>query len=158
MAVASWAVFALGAALAGWSSRRIGVARTAVVARVLNGLGAVVMGRVAGPAALIAAYGVTYLLHGAGGPAHAALLHREARTRNRSTVLSTNSMVASMAFGIAAPLLGLLAQHRSTQLAMVGGGAFSIISAACYPPPRRAERARTANAVATATTDCARTP
>ncbi len=142
VAAAGWAVFALGAALAGWSSRRIGVAGTAIAARVLNGLGAVVMGLVAGPAALIAAYGVTYLLHGSAGPAHSALLHREAVARNRSTVLSINSMVASMAFGVAAPLLGLLAQHTSTQLAMVVAGAFSVLGALCYLPARRAERTR----------------
>jgi len=76
------------------------------------------MGLVAGPAALIAAYGVTYLLHGSAGPAHSALLHREARARNRATVLSINSMVASVAFGVAAPLFGLLADRVSTQVAM----------------------------------------
>ena len=142
MAAAGWAVFAVGAALAGWASRRVGVARTAILARVLNGLGAVVMGLVAGPAALIAAYGVTYLLHGSGGPAHSALLHREARADNRATVLSINSMVASVAFGVAAPLLGLLAQHTSTQVAMVVAGAVSILGALCYLPAQRTERAR----------------
>ena len=142
VAAAGWAVFALGAALSGWSSRRIGVTRTAIAARVLNGLGAVVMGLVAGPAALIAAYGVTYLLHGAAGPAHSALLHREARAGNRATVLSINSMVASAAFGIAAPLLGLLAERTSTQVAMVTAGAVSIVGALFYLPARRAEKAR----------------
>jgi MFS family permease len=142
VAAAGWAVFALGAALSGWSSRRIGVTRTAIAARVLNGMGAVVMGLVAGPAALIAAYGVTYLLHGAAGPAHSALLHREARASNRATVLSINSMVASAAFGIAAPLLGLLAERTSTQVAMVTAGAVSIVGACFYLPARRAEKAR----------------
>ena len=142
VAAAGWAVFALGAALSGWSSRRIGVTWTAIAARVLNGLGAVVMGLVAGPAALVAAYGVTYLLHGAAGPAHSALLHREARARNRATVLSMNSMVASAAFGIAAPLLGLLAERTSTQLAMVTAGAVSILGAWFYRHALRAERAR----------------
>ena len=142
VAAAGWAVFALGAALSGWSSRRIGVTRTAIAARVLNGIGAVVMGLVAGPAALIAAYGVTYLLHGAAGPAHSALLHREARASNRATVLSINSMVASAAFGIAAPLLGLLAERTSTQVAMVTAGAVSILGALFYLPARRAEKAR----------------
>ncbi|WP_020143193.1 MFS transporter [Terracoccus sp. 273MFTsu3.1] len=145
VAAAGWAVFALGAALSGWSSRRIGVTRTAIAARVLNGLGAVVMGLVAGPAALIAAYGVTYLLHGAAGPAHSALLHREARARNRATVLSMNSMVASAAFGIAAPLLGLLAERTSTQLAMVTAGAVSILGAWFYRYALRAEKTRTAD-------------
>jgi MFS family permease len=148
VAAAGWAVFALGAALSGWSSRRIGVTRTAIAARVLNGIGAVVMGLVAGPAALIAAYGVTYLLHGAAGPAHSALLHREARANNRATVLSINSMVASAAFGIAAPLLGLLAERTSTQVAMVTAGAVSILGALFYLPARRAEKARPREAAA----------
>ena len=146
VAAAGWAVFALGAALSGWSSRRIGVTRTAIAARVLNGLGAVVMGLVAGPAALIAAYGVTYLLHGAAGPAHSTLLHREARARNRATVLSMNSMVASAAFGIAAPLLGLLAERTSTQTAMVTAGAVSILGAWFYRHALRAEKARATDA------------
>ncbi|MBC9823674.1 MFS transporter [Terrabacter sp. MAHUQ-38] len=142
VAAAGWGVFALGAALSGWTSRRVGVARTAILARVLNGLGAVVMGLVAGPAALIAAYGVTYLLHGSAGPAHSALLHREARARNRATVLSINSMVASVAFGVAAPLFGLLAEHTSTQTAMVSAGAFSVLGAWFYRHALRAERDR----------------
>jgi predicted MFS family arabinose efflux permease len=71
---------------------------------------------------------------------HAALLHREARARNRATVLSMNSMVASVAFGLAAPLLGLLAEHTSTQVAMVGAGAFSIAGAWFYRHALRAER------------------
>jgi MFS family permease len=151
VAAAGWAVFALGAALSGWSSRRIGVTRTAIAARVLNGMGAVVMGLVAGPAALIAAYGVTYLLHGAAGPAHSALLHREARASNRATVLSINSMVASAAFGIAAPLLGLLAERTSTQVAMVTAGAVSILGALFYLPARRAEKARASQHTGAAT-------
>jgi len=144
VAAAGWGVFALGAALSGWTSRRVGVARTAILARVLNGLGAVAMGLVAGPAALIAAYGVTYLLHGSAGPAHSALLHREARARNRATVLSINSMVASAAFGVAAPLFGLLAERASTQTAMVAAGAFSVLGAWFYRHALRAEKARTA--------------
>ena len=110
VAAVGWGVFALGSALAGISSRRIGVARTAILARVLNGLGAVTMGLVAGPAALIAAYLFTYGLHGTGGPMHSALLHREAQARNRATVLSMNSMVFFIAFAVVASPLGLLAQ------------------------------------------------
>lgn len=144
VAAAGWTVFAGGAALAGWTSRRIGVVRTAILARVLNGLGAVVMGLVGGPAALVAAYGVTYLLHGGAGPAHAALLHREARAGNRATVLSINSMVASASFGIAAPLFGVLAERTSTQAAMVAAGAFSVLGAWFYRDALRAERARAA--------------
>ncbi|MGL5930459.1 MAG: MFS transporter [Dermatophilaceae bacterium] len=142
VAAAGWGVFAVGAALAGLLSARIGVARAAVLARVLNGAGAVVMGLVAGPVALVVAYLVTYGLHGTGGPLHAALLHREATSQNRATVLSVNSMLAFAAFSTAAPLLGLLAQGTSTQVAMVAAGAFSVLGAVFYLPARRAEKTR----------------
>jgi predicted MFS family arabinose efflux permease len=142
VASAGWALFAVGSALAAVGSRRLGVARTAILARVLNGLGAVVMGLVAGPVALIAAYAVTYTLHGAAGPVHSALLHREASARNRSTVLSMNSMVSFLGFSVTAALAGQLAAHTSTPLAIVALGAFSILGAFGYVPALRAERAR----------------
>jgi len=136
---AGWGVFALGAALSGLVSRRIGVTRTAVLARVLNGLGALVMGLVAGPVALVAAYLVTYILHGSAGPMHAALLHREATARNRSTVLSMNSMIAFLSFSVTASLGGLLAERASTQVAMATIGAVSVLGALFYLPAWRRE-------------------
>ncbi len=142
VAAVGWGVFALGAATAGLASRRIGVTRTAIVARVLNGLGALVMGLVAGPVALIVAYLFTYGVHGTAGPMHAALLHREAEARNRATVLSMDSMVAFAAFSVAGPLLGAIATGVSTQVAMVSAGAFSVLGAVLYLPALRAERAR----------------
>jgi len=142
VAAVGWGVFALGSALAGLASRRIGVARTAILARVLNGLGAVTMGLVAGPVALIAAYLLTYGLHGTGGPMHSSLLHREAQARNRATVISMNSMVFFIAFAVIGPPLGLLAGATSTQVAMVTAGSFSILGAFLYLPALRAEQRR----------------
>jgi MFS family permease len=142
VASGGWGLFALGAALAAVGSRRLGVVRTAILARVLNGLGAVVMGLVVGPVALIAAYAVTYTLHGTAGPVHSALLHREASARNRSTVLSMNSMVSFLGFSLTAALAGQLAAHTSVQVAMVVVGAFSVLGALGYVPALRAERAR----------------
>ena len=142
VAAVGWGVFAAGSALAGLASRRIGVSRTAILARVLNGLGALVMGLVAGPAALVAAYLFTYALHGAGGPMHGSLLHREAEARNRATVLSMNSMVAFAAFSVAAPLLGAVATGAGTPVAMISAGAFSVLGAVFYVPALRAERRR----------------
>lgn len=146
VASAGWGVFAAGAALAGLASRRIGVTWTAVLARVLNGLGAVTMGLVAGPVALVAAYLVTYGLHGAGGPVHSTLLHREAHSGNRATVLSMNSMMAFAAFSLATPLLGLLAERTATPVAMVTAGALSVLGALWYLPSRRQEKRRQAEA------------
>lgn len=142
VASVGWAVFALGSALAGLAARRVGVARAAMAARVLNGLGAVWMGLVAGPAALVAAYLVTYGLHGSGGPTYDALLHREADARNRSTVLSLASMTGFATFAVASPVLGWTAESLSTSAAMVIGGAASVLGVACFVPARRAERAR----------------
>jgi predicted MFS family arabinose efflux permease len=118
------------------------VARAAILGRVLNALGAVVMGVVVGPVGLIAAFLFTYSMHGMNGPPHAALLHREAEARNRSTVLSINSMMAFLAFGVAGPLLGLMADRVSLQAAMVTGGALSVLGALFYLPARRRERER----------------
>jgi MFS family permease len=142
VASVGWAVFALGSALAGLAARRVGVARAAMAARVLNGLGAVWMGLVAGPAALAAAYLVTYGLHGAGGPTYDALLHREAESRNRSTVLSLASMTGFATFAMVSPVLGWTAESLSTSAAMVLGGAVSVLGVLCFVPARRAERAR----------------
>ncbi len=141
-----WGVFALGSALAGLTSARLGIARTAILARILNGLGAVVMGLVAGPVALITAYLVTYSLHGSAGPMHNSLLHREAHARNRATVLSMNSMIAFGSLSIIAPLLGWLAAAASNQVAMVTAGLFSLLGAVFYLPALRAERERDAAA------------
>ncbi len=142
VAAAGWGVFAAGSALAGLSSRRFGVARTAIAARVLNGLGAVTMGLVAGPVALIAAYLFTYSMHGTGGPMHDTLMHREASAANRATVLSMGSMVFFATFSLLGPPLGLLAESTSTQVAMVAAGGFSVLGALLYLPALRAERAR----------------
>ncbi|GAA6524347.1 MFS transporter [Intrasporangium sp. DVR] len=142
IAAGGWAVFAAGSALAGLTSKRLGVARTAIVGRLLNSVGALVMGLVAGPVALVAAYAFTYSMHGFLGPMHAALLHRVAEARNRATILSMNSMTAFAAFSVAMPLLGLLAERASTSVAMVVAAGVSLAGLAAYVPALRAERAR----------------
>lgn len=142
IAAIGWAVFALGSASAGFASRRIGVANTAILARGLNSLGAIAMGVVAGPTALIVTYLATYAMHGSAGPMHGALLHREASTHNRATLLSMNSMTGSAAFAFAAPLLGLLAVSSSNQTAMITAGAISLCGVLCYLPALRHERTR----------------
>ncbi|GAA4406948.1 hypothetical protein GCM10023168_22460 [Fodinibacter luteus] len=142
VSAAGWGLFAAGSWLAGVSSARLGVARAAMLGRTLNAIGAVVMGLVAGPVALVVAYLFTYSMHGMNGPPHAALLHREADASNRSTVLSIDSMMAFLAFAVAAPLVGTLADRASIAAAMVTAGAISVLGAVFYLPARRAERSR----------------
>lgn len=136
----AWGLFAAGAAVAGLVSRRIGVAWTAVLARVLNGAFVVTMGLAAGPIGLITAYLAAYMLHGAGGPMHNTLLHRQATAERRATVLSMNSMVAGGCYSVGLLVLGPLAEQASTATAIVVAGAFSILGALLYLPARRQER------------------
>lgn len=140
VAAVGWAVFALGTWLAGRASKRWGVARAAMLGRGLNALGVVIMGLALTPVQLVAAYFFTYAMHGLNGPPHSALLHREAEARNRSTILSINSMFAFLAFGIAGPLAGLLADGASIALTMLTVGLLSSLGVAAYRPARNAER------------------
>lgn len=141
VAAAAWGLFAVGSALAGLASRRIGVGWTALLARILNGALVVVMGLMLGPIGLITAFLITYTLHGSGGPVHSTLLHRQAEARNRTTVLSMNSMVGGAAYSIGLLVLGPLAEGTSTATAIIVAGAFSILGAALYLPAIRQERA-----------------
>lgn len=137
---AAWGLFAAGSAAAGLVSRRIGVGWTALAARVLQGVFIVVMGLMGGPVGLLTAFLITYTLHGFAGPVHSTLLHRQAAPTNRATVLSMNSMVAGGAYSLGLLVLGPLAEHTSTALAIVVCGAFSIIGAVLYLPAIRHER------------------
>ena len=140
VSAAAWGLFAVGSAAAGLTSRRIGVGWTALAARVLNGVFVVVMGLMAGPVGLVTAFLITYTLHGSGGPVHSALLHRQAQPRNRTTVLSMNSMVAGGCYSLGLLALGPLAEHAGTPTAIIVAGTFSILGAALYLPAIRQER------------------
>ncbi|GGF15848.1 MFS transporter [Subtercola lobariae] len=136
---AAWALFAAGAMLAAVVSTRFGVARTAMAARVLNGLFVVAMGVAAGPVGLLIGYGLAYLSHGSAGPMHSALLHREATPANRALVLSMNSMVSGGAYSLGLLVLTPLAGATSPGLALVVAGAFSVLGVFLYLPARRRE-------------------
>ncbi len=133
-------MYSAGAALAGYLSPRLGVARTAILARVLNSVGVILMALVAGPLALVAAYLLTYGLHGTQSPPHQALLHREATAANRTTVLSLASLASFAAASAMSPALGHLAGATSTQVAMLTGGVISLFGAVLYLPSARRER------------------
>ncbi|MCS5733717.1 MFS transporter [Herbiconiux daphne] len=138
---AAWALFAAGSVLAGRAARtRLGVAGTAIIARVLNGLFVAGMGVALGPVGLIAGYWLAYFAHGAAGPMHSTLLHRQSSSSNRAIVLSINSMVAGGTFSIGVLVLAPLAEVTSTGLAIAAAGAFSVLGALLYLPALRAER------------------
>ena len=139
-AAGGWALFSVGSWLGGRAADRFGLVQAAVLGRVLNGLGVVAMGLVLGPVALIAAYLVTYSLHGAASPAYMALMHREASSRNRATILSLGSLVMQAGGAVAGPLLGLLAAHTSIATTMVVAGTISTVGFVCFLPAWRRGR------------------
>ena len=140
LAAAGWGLFALGSAIASGLFPRIGVTRTAILARIMNGVGAMVMGLVLTPVGLAGAYLATYSLHGTGEAAHAALLHREASSANRATVLSLNSMAFFLSNSVALYAVGHLATLTSTRIAMVAAGLMSTVGFIGYLPALRRER------------------
>lgn len=144
VAAVAWGLFAVGSWLAGVTARRLGVAWTAILARVLNGGMVVAMGVTAGPLGLVVAYLAAYALHGANSPVHATLLHRRAASANRATVLSMNSMVSGACYSLGLLVLGPLAEHTSTGTAIVVAGSFSMLGAVLYRPALRASKTTSA--------------
>jgi predicted MFS family arabinose efflux permease len=139
-AAGGWGLFSVGSWLGGKAADRFGLVRAAILGRVVNGLGVVVMGLAFGPIALVAAYLFTYSMHGAASPAYAGLMHREASSSNRATILSLGSLVMQAGGAVVGPLLGLLAAHTSIPTAMVVAGAVSTMGFVCFLPAWRRGR------------------
>ena len=140
----AWFASAAGAALIVAVSRRIGVARSAALLRIVQGATIVAMGLIAGPLGVVIAYLACYVAHGASNPMHMTLLHRQVDGPHRATVLSMNSMIAQPAGALGAILLSALADGTSLSTAMVVGGVICALAAPLYIPAWRAERARAA--------------
>jgi hypothetical protein len=139
---AAWFASAAGAAGIIAISRRIGVARSAALLRVVQGATIVAMGLIAGPAGVIAAYLGCYVAHGASNPMHTTLLHRQVEGSHRTTVLSMNSMIGQPAGSLGVIVLAALADGTSVSLAMVAGGIICAVAAPLYLPAWRQEQAR----------------
>lgn len=140
---AAWLCFAAGSFVAGLASRRIGTAWVAILGRLLNGAFVALMGLATGAVGVLLAYGLSYLTHGAGGPVHATLLHRQADASTRATVLSLNSMVSGGAYSLGLLALTAFAETQSVSFAMIAAGGLSLIGALCYLPALTQERGAT---------------
>jgi MFS family permease len=138
---AAWFASAAGAAGIVAVSRRIGVARSAALLRIVQGLTIVAMGLIAGPVGVVAAYLGCYVAHGASNPMHTTLLHRQVAGPHRTTVLSMNSMVSQPAGSLGAITLASLADGTTVGTAMVVGGVICALAAPLYIPAWRQERA-----------------
>lgn len=136
----AWLAFAAGSALVPLVSARLGVAVTASLLRIAQGLAVLGMGLLAGPVGVLTGYLVAYIVHGASGPLHMTLIHREVTSEHRSTVTSMNSMVAQPAGALGLILLTALASGVSTSFAIVVGAVVLAVAAPLYLPAARAER------------------
>lgn len=137
---AAWFASAAGAAGIAAVSRRIGVARSAALLRIVQGLTIVAMGLIAGPIGVVAAYLGCYVAHGASNPMHTTLLHRQVAGSHRTTVLSMNSMVSQPAGSLGGITLSALADATTVGRAMVIGGIICAMAAPLYIPAWRQER------------------
>ena len=140
----AWFAAAAGAALITLLSARIGVARSAMAMRILQGMTIVAMGLLAGAVGLITAYLACYFTHGASNPMHMTLLHREVDARHRTTVVSLNSMVFHPSAAVGAIVLTTIAAGTSLASAFVVAGIACAVAAPLYLPALRAERERAA--------------
>ena len=133
---AAWLVFALGAALVPLATRRLGVPLTAAALRILQGATVVGMALLAGPIGVLAGYLACYTVHGASGPLHQSLLHRQVDGPYRTTVISMNSMVAQPAAALGGVTLGALADATTVPVAMLVGAVVLAAAAPLYLPAR----------------------
>jgi hypothetical protein len=138
----AWLASAAGAALIPLVTARVGVAITAGLLRIVQGITVVGMGLLAGPAGVLIGFLASYVAHGASNPVHMTLLHREVAGPHRSTVVSMNSMMGQPAGSIGLIVLTAIASGTSVSAAMVVGAVVLALAAPLYLPAARAERRR----------------
>ncbi|WP_045743207.1 MFS transporter [Actinoplanes rectilineatus] len=126
----AWAASAAGAAVVPLLTQRIGAPWTGFTLRLVQGATILGMGLAGGPAGLIAAFLLTYAVHGAANPVHAALLHRQAEGEYRASLLSLNSMLGQPGFAIGSIVLTAVAARAGTPAAIMTG---AIVLAAAAP-------------------------
>lgn len=114
----AWALSATGAAVAPALARRWGSGRTGCALRLVHGLTVVAMGLAAGPVGLVVAYLATYGVHGATGPMHYGLVHRNVERAHRATVVSANSLAAQVGGALSGIAVGALADAAGIPVAM----------------------------------------
>jgi Major Facilitator Superfamily len=137
---AAWLVSAAGAAAMPWIGRRIGIAPTAALLRIVQALTVVGIGLAFGLAGALIAYMACYLVHGASGPAHMTLLHRQAGEAVRATVVSLDSMAGQTAGAIGIIALTAIASASSLTTAFLVGAIALALGAPLYLPAWRQEQ------------------
>jgi MFS family permease len=131
-ATAAWVFAAGGSAMMPWLGRRIGLGNAGVLSRVLLGVTVVLMGVFGGLVGVLAVYLLCYGTHGIMGAAHSTLLHRNATSDVRATVVSLNSWGAQPAAALGLIGLTALADGVSVSVAMYAGGAVLALAAPLF--------------------------
>lgn len=139
VSAAGWAASGVGAFLVVHLSRRLGPYRTGALLRLVQAAFILAMGMVAGVAGVIAAFIATYLVHGASGPVHLNLVHRQVDAAHRTTALSLNSMIAFATFSVAGIAIGAVADRASVTVAMVTCAVAAALGSIAYLAARRAD-------------------
>lgn len=140
VAAAAWMVSAAGAAIVPWFSRRAGRHVAAAWMRVLQAATVVGMGAMAGVAGMVVAYLLCYVIHGAANPVHIALVHEQAESANRTTVVSLNSMAAMASGAVGGVVLGVIADAAGITAGMYVGAAVLAAAAPLYLMARKRQR------------------
>lgn len=130
VSAAAWGVSALGAALVAPFVRRWSAVSVSVTLRLVQGATVVAMGLVGGPVWLVVAFLATYAVHSAAGVVYESLLHQQAESANRATVLSLSSMAMHPGGSVGMLVLGAVAGTWSTGAAFVLAG---VVTAAAAP-------------------------
>jgi hypothetical protein len=141
-ASAAWIASAAGAALTPWLGRRLGIAPTAALMRVLQGLTVAGMAFFGGVAGIVLAYLACNAVHGTSNAAHMTLLHRQVEGPVRATVVSLNSMVSQPAGAVGMIALTALAGAAGVSTAMYVGAVVLALAAPLYLPAWRQARSK----------------
>jgi MFS family permease len=136
----AWIASAGGSAVTPLLTRWIGVAPTAALMRVLQGITVAGMGFFAGLGGIIAAYIACNAVHGTSNAVHMTLLHRQAEDRVRATVVSLNSWISQPAGALGVIVMTAFAQATSVSMAMYVGAIVLAAAAPLYLPAWRQSR------------------
>ncbi len=142
LSAGAWVASAVGAATIGSITKRVGSHVAAAGMRIAQGGTVVAMGILTGPVGLAAAYLGCLAVHGAANPVHAGLLHDEAESSNRATVMSLNSLAAQTAGAGGSVVLGIVADRAGTGSGMLVGAVVLAAAAPLYLVAQRRSTVR----------------
>ncbi|MEO7430280.1 MAG: MFS transporter [Acidimicrobiales bacterium] len=129
----AWLLSAGAAAVVPALSRRAGAPLVGFGLRIVQGATVVGIAVFTGPVGVIAAYLATLAVHGAANPIHQSLLHRAVtNSRQRTTVLSANSLAGNLGGAIGAVGLGAIADATTLSTAVLVGAALLAAAAPLY--------------------------